>query len=274
MKKDILYALASSVAVSSLLIGTAFAQTTSSGQAQQSGWQGRGQRGDMMQRAPGVFGTVSAVSGTTLTVTSKMGPRPEQASTNAASAGTETTYTVNASNATVVKDGSTSSVSAIAVGDTVMVRGTVSGTTVTATEIHDGIPPRDGRGSSQQGDGFVASLQGNGQPVIGGTVSAVSGTTLSVAPAQGGITYSVDASSATVKKGNATSSVSAVAVGDEVIVQGSVNGTAVSATSVIDQGTKPSTSDAQANGETASPRAMGGFFGAIGGFFHRLFGFF
>ena len=41
---------------------------------------------------------------------------------------------------------------------------------------------------------------------------------------------------ATVVKDNATSSISAIASGDNVIVQGTVNGTAVTASSVIDQG--------------------------------------
>ena len=77
----------------------------------------------------GVFGTVSAISGTTLTVTS-----------NAQNGGTATTYIVDASSATVTKSGTASSVSAIAVGDTIMVRGTVSGTNVTAKTIMDGMP--------------------------------------------------------------------------------------------------------------------------------------
>ena len=78
----------------------------------------------------GVMGTVSAVNGTTLTVTSKgFGKSP-----------TATTYTVDASSATVTKSGTASSVSVIAVGDTVMVRGTVSGTSVTAKTIMDGMP--------------------------------------------------------------------------------------------------------------------------------------
>jgi hypothetical protein len=206
-------------------------------------------------RAPGVFGTVSAVSGNTLTVTSKGGPN---------SSSTATTYTVDASNATVMKDNATSSVSNIAVGDNVMVQGTVSGTNVTATRIEDGIPQGMGKGG-----GAVASFQGNGEPVVGGSVSAINGDSLTVTN-KSNVTYTVDATNATIMKGNATSSLSAIATGDNVLVQGTVNGTAVTATTVIDQGAASSSTT------SGGPmmRGMGGFFGAIGGFFQHLFGFF
>jgi hypothetical protein len=88
---------------------------------------------------PGVFGKVTAIDGTTLSVLG--GGRPST---------TQTTYTVNAANATVLKNATTSSVGAIAVGDSVMVQGTVSGATVTATRIFDGIPPM-GRGNFMGG---------------------------------------------------------------------------------------------------------------------------
>jgi hypothetical protein len=263
MKKGIAVSLASSVVLSSLLIGTAFAQsTTQPPQGGQQGWGGMG-RGHMMGRAPGIFGTVSAVSGATVTVTTKAGPNGTPAAQ---------TYTVDASNATVSKNGSSSSVSSIAVGDTVMVQGTVSGTSVTAKTIRDGIPQRGMRGQGDNGQGQPLPMQGNGQPVIGGSVTAVSGSTLSVQTAQGQITYSVDASSATVRKGNATSTVSSVAVGDKVVVQGTVNGTSVVASSVIDQGSV-SAGQPAGDGNENHP-GLGGFFGALGGLFHRLFGFF
>ena len=79
---------------------------------------------------------------------------------------TATTYTVDASSATVTKNGAASTVSAIAVGDTVMVQGTVSGTNVTAKTIRDGV-----------GQGQPA-IQGNGQPVVAGTVTAINGNSV------------------------------------------------------------------------------------------------
>ena len=160
----------------------------------------------------GVFGTVSAISGTTLTVTS-----------NAQNGGTATTYIVDASSATVTKSGTASSVSAIAIGDTVAVQGTVNGTSVTATSIRDGV--------------MTGGMRGNGNGVFG-TVSAISGTTLTVTSnAQNGgtaTTYIVDASSATVTKAGATSTLSAIAVGDTVMIQGTVSGTSITATTIND----------------------------------------
>jgi len=209
-----------------------------------------GQRSGMK---PGVVGTVASVSGTTLTVTSKAGPSGTPAAA---------TYTVDASNATVTKNGTTSSVSAIATGDTVMVQGTVSGTSVTATSIRDGV---------MQAPKPV--ITGNGEPVIGGAVTAISASTLTVTN-KSNITYSVDATSATIQKGNAASTLSSVAVGDNVVVQGTVSGTSVTATSVIDQGAAGNGAGAPGNQPGGPKGPMGGFFGAIGGLFQHLFGFF
>lgn len=206
---------------------------------------------------PGVFGTVASVNGTTLTVTAKGGP--------SGSAGT--TYTVNAGSATVLKDGASSSIGNVAVGDNVMVQGTVSGTTVTATVIRDGIM---GRGMFQQGPG-PAIIQGNGEPVVGGSVTAITGTTLTVTN-KSNVTYTIDAGSATIEKDGASSTIGSVAVGDNVLVQGTVNGNAVTASSVIDQGTGTSSANPGAAGATSS--APKNIFGAIGSFFHHIFGFF
>lgn len=72
----------------------------------------------------GVFGKVTAINGTTITITDNRN---------------NTTYTVNASNATVTKNGAASSISGIAAGDTIVVQGTTSGSSVTATKISDGV---------------------------------------------------------------------------------------------------------------------------------------
>lgn len=72
-------------------------------------------------RQMGTTGTVSAVSGNTITLTGKDG----------------VTYTVEAGNASVKKV-STINVSNIAVGDTLMVAGDKSGTTITAKNIMSG----------------------------------------------------------------------------------------------------------------------------------------
>lgn len=80
----------------------------------------------------GIHGTVASISGSTLTVTAT---NPKDNTTS--------TYTVDASSATVLKGDSTakpatSTLSAVAVGDTVMVAGEVSGTSIVASMIADG----------------------------------------------------------------------------------------------------------------------------------------
>lgn len=212
----------------------------------------------------GVFGTVASISGSTLTVTSRaMGGHDNDTDSDNGSA---TTYTVNAASATIMKNGATSSLSAIAVGDTVMVQGTVSGSAVTATKINDGVVPGAG---GMGGKGTGPSITGNGEPVVGGTISAISGNSVTITN-KSNVTYTIDAASATIEKGNATSSISSLAVGDNVVVQGTVNGSSVTASSIIDSGAAQGSS-----GNAGGPKGFfGGFLGGIGSFFHNLFGFF
>lgn len=197
---------------------------------------------------PDLVGTVESISGSTLTIAAR----------NWRATAT-TTYTVNAANATVTKDGAASTLSAIAVGDRVMAKGTLSGTTLTATTIRDGLPAKPGERPQ------APTFTGNGKPVVGGSVTAISGTTLTVT-AKDGTAYAVDAANAAILKAGATTTLASIAQGDTVIVQGTINGSAVTATTVIDQ--------ANANAQTAPAEAPHrGFFSSIGGFFAHLFGF-
>ena len=117
-------------------------------------------------------------------------------------------------------------------------------------------------------------FQGNGEPVVGGTVTAINGSTLTVTN-KSNVTYSVDGSTATVVKGNVSSSLANVSVNDDVIIQGTVNGTSVTASSIIDQGVAPSGNASSTHPGAGQPGGfMGRVFGGIGGFFHHLFGFF
>ncbi len=215
---------------------------------------------------PVVSGKVTSVSGDILMVTTH-GWRHELKSSTTAPM---TAYTVNASGAVVVKDGKTSSFAQIAIGDFVVVRGTMSGTSVAATNIRDVKKGPDiwhdarGKGAAAMSTAFP--IQGNGDPVIGGTVSAVSSSTLMVT-AKAGQTYTVNAVNAKVVKRDVTNATLAnVSVGDAVVVQGAVNGASVTASSILDQ------APAGAKGSAGTPPRRG-FFGAIGGFFTRLFGF-
>lgn len=212
------------------------------------------------QIRPGVFGTVASVSGNTLTVTStgRMGFRASTTPT--------TTYTVDATNAVVMKNNATSSVSSIVVGDMVSVQGTVTGTNVVATKINDGLVR--GKGTPGQpnpnGGQNLSGIVGNGEPVVAGTISTITGSTITITN-KSNVAYTVDATNAKISKGNASSSISNLTVGDSVLVQGTVNGNSITATTVLDQ-TNPSSTSTNNQG----PK---GFFGGIGQFFMHLFGF-
>lgn len=138
MKRHTAFIMSGSlVAASFILSGTALAQT----QASSGGYGGQGYSGQGQGHRPGVFGTVTAISGSSITIDSKgFGPNAVEA-----------TYTIDASNATVTKNNATASLGDIAVGDTVMAQGTVSGTSVTATSIRDGVMQRTGSRSGGTG---------------------------------------------------------------------------------------------------------------------------
>jgi hypothetical protein len=205
-----------------------------------------GNRGGM-----GVAGNVSAINGTTLTVVSKARPN----------GGTSTTYTVDASSATVTKNGTASSVSNIAVGDTVMVQGTTSGTSVAAKTIRDGVPQAQ------------PDIQGNGQPVVAGSVTAINGNTITITN-KSNITYTIDVENAKFSvAGISSPTISNVATGDNVVVQGAVNGANVTASSVIDQKAKPDNNANNPGNKKPDSGFMGGMMGGVVDFFKHLFGF-
>ena len=260
-----------------VLYAPVFAQTTTTANSF-GGGRGIG-KGQMMRRAPGIFGTVSALNGTTLTVTSKGFPgRGMKGGANTTTTTPPTittqTYTVDASGATVMKAGATSTVATIAVGDTVMVEGTVTGTNVVAKTIRDGVPAVGIRGEKNGNEnGNIGSIiEGNGQPIVGGAVSLVSGNTITITN-KSNVSYTIDATSAKVEKDGVASTVSAIAVGDNVIAQGTVSGNSVTATSVIDNTKVANNATTTAGTTTNTVPQKKGFFGAIGGFFGRLFGF-
>ncbi len=230
---------------------------------------------------PNIVGMVTAVNGTTLTVTSKSkvgwawGKDDEDNDNNKDEDAPKATpvaivYTVDASQATVVKGGVASTVSGIAVGDIVKIQGTVTGTTVLATTIRGEVnkEKEDKKEDKDKKPKPTPLIQGNGQPIIAGTVTAINGTTLTITN-KSNVTYTVDGSTAKVQNKGALSTISTVAVGDNVVVQGTISGTAVTAYSVIDQGPTPSPK-VKLNDEE---KARFKFFSDVGHFFQLLFGF-
>lgn len=217
--------------------------------------------------APIVIGEVKAINGNVLSIESKINPgirplNPVPAST--------TIYSVLTSSSTkITKDNQNASFSDIKVGDLIMVWGTKNNTEITATAIkintHLPIQARQN----------IPPFQGNGQPVVGGTITAINGNQLTITN-KSNVTYTVDATNAKIIKNNATSSISSLNVNDNVIIQGTVNGNSVVASSIIDRGPTPNPIQQNNSNQPINQNQglMNRFFRGIGGFFHNLFGFF
>jgi len=262
--KNYLYAFLALATIATLAAGTPALAQTNTPQGTPPVWakSGVGDGANRMMK-PGVYGKVTAVSGNIITVTSTRRMIPDNVGSTAITTPTTTTYTVDATNAKITKNNVAGTISSIVVGDTIMAQGTLTGTNLVATTIRDGVMMRTPK--SGTGTNLPSPITGNGQPVVAGTVSSVSGSTL-VITNKSNVTYTVDATNAKIVQGQNTITISNVAVGDSVIVQGAVSGNSVTASSVIDQ--KPTSTTS-----TATQSQNKGFFGSIGAFFSHLFGF-
>jgi hypothetical protein len=214
---------------------------------------------------PDVFGTVSAVSGNIITVSSSK--RGVGVNTTA----TITTYTIDVTNAKITKNNVVESVSSVIVGDIIMAKGTLTGTNLVATTVQIGQIGKGMRGGPNQDQtgktAPVSPITGNGQPVVAGTVSSINGATI-VITNKSNVSYTVDATNAKIVQGQNTITISSIVVGDEVVIQGTVNGNAIVATSVIDQNKVANTT-----ATSVKTTQNKGFFGSIGAFFGKIFGF-
>lgn len=204
----------------------------------------------------GIAGSVIAVQGSTITIRVRGWQRDDHASTT-------TVYTVNASGASIKKglgpNAEAGTLADVTVGSRVVAEGTVSGTSVVATAIRVKAEDKKHDDDRPKLAGFV----GNGQPVVGGVVTAVSGSTITVTN-KGNATYTVDTSRAIFVNKGATSTVSSIGVGDAVIVQGTITGNTVVAATILEKDTQGT----DAGGEHR------GFFKKFGSFFRGVFGFF
>lgn len=279
--KKYVYSFMALVALATLTATTpALAQTATTGPngayaGQPRAWGGTnhvGVKPGMMK--PGVFGTVSAISGNIITVSStrRMPPTTATGSAGSLQATTpvSTTYTIDATNATITKNNVAGTIGSIVVGDTIMAQGTLTGTNLVATTIRDGMMTRTPGVNDKNGQPgkvppeMTSPITGNGQPIVAGTVSTLNGNTLTITN-KSNVTYTVDATNAKIVDEQNTIAISGVAVGDSVVVQGTVNGNSITASSIIDQ-KLPTTG-------TATTTKSKGFFGSIGAFFSRIFGF-
>jgi hypothetical protein len=196
--------------------------TGNSGAAPNGG--GRGGR-------PGTVGTITSISGNTLTVKS---------------AATNTNVDVTASDTTRVTASTTVPVSAIVDGDRIVVTGSASGTTVSATAITDlgsstGSAPNGGPGGNAgpAGDGGgVGTGPGNRSGgLTSGTVTGTTSGAITISVADG-TTTTVQISPSTLVTKNVESSVGALEIGDSVRVSGTAaTDGSVAATSISEGAT-------------------------------------
>ncbi len=140
-----------------------------------------------------VSGKVTAVNGTTITLSGKDGA----------------TYTVNAANATISAENRTLAITDIKVGDTLKVKGTLTGSTIVATTIRD-------KSTAQR------ELETKLSNLRAGIVTAVNGSVVTITRFGTGTTSTVNTNaSTTIKvKGGATST-SAITPGSAIVVVGS-----------------------------------------------------
>lgn len=139
-----------------------------------------------------IKGSVTAVNGSTITLSGKDGAQ----------------YTVNAASATITGDDRTIAITDIKVGDTLKIEGTLTGTVVTATKVKDqSIEKRD-----------IAKAVSN---LRAGIVTAVNGPVLTITRFGTGTSSTVNTNaSTTVKIGGKATTTSAIAQGDAVVVVG------------------------------------------------------
>ncbi|HVY73117.1 MAG TPA: DUF5666 domain-containing protein [Candidatus Paceibacterota bacterium] len=150
--------------------------------------------------------TVTAINGSTLTVNAKGG----------------TTYTVNAANATFSNANDTNvSLSQVKVGDTLRIKGTVNGSTITAEKISDDAAR------------LRTVLSANGAAGAG-VVTSVNGSILTIKPYGTKATTTVTTNASTVYRVNGDlASSSAVTVGSNVVIAGNTNADTSIAASIV-----------------------------------------
>lgn len=171
----------------------------------------RGRSQIMTKEGRQLTATVTAINGNILTVLS----------TNTNSTST-TSYTVDVTNAFIIKSGSTG----IAVNDKIIINGTASGTNIVAKIIYDGPSLIKAEKEGKPIDGVVTAINGNTLTISQNIRDKDNSSTTKI--------YTVDASNALIIKQGATSSISGIAINDKIMVNGTVNGTTITAKIIHD----------------------------------------
>lgn len=174
-----------------------------------------------------VAGKITAISGSTITLTTTPPPAPPAqnvqatgTTTGTTTTGTTTsstttqtppafvakTFTINASSATIKVDGEDGTLSSLAVGDQIIVKGTAS--TTDASQI-----------TAKVIDKMTDAIKNRVHYRILGQITAISGNNLTVKDSNG-TSYTVDSTSANIIVNGTKSTVSNLAVGDQIMAGG------------------------------------------------------
>ncbi len=219
------------ITISIIISTSAFAATGNSGRMFRNN---NNKHNISENKVPRIMGVVLDINGSIITISNKS---------------QSTKYTIDASSAKIKKiitqtDGSNNLtsevlVSDIKVGDTLMVQGVVNGESIAAENIIDGKIIRSEHNKE------------NKIPRIIGTVSNIDGATITITRNNGFVktnstltTYTVDASKAILNKFTPVNTglkptptlilISDIKIGDTLIIQGTINGSNINATTITD----------------------------------------
>jgi len=198
---------------------------------------GNGGRGERPQQLSGVSGTVTAVNGTTITVTTK-----DNVVYTVDASGAIFRQTPAAPSATGSRPASnTIAITDIKAGDTIMARGELKDLNLAAKEVIKGELPlfnageRPGQERRPGGENDRGPAIGAMRPRIIGSITAVNGTALTVTGADSAA-YIVDAAKAKVfgaARGNGDKAVADLKTGDKVAVEGEFTVSPIVASAII-----------------------------------------
>lgn len=204
----------------------------------------RGQVSQMHMTRPTIVGQVASIKGSTLKVTSQGWQRKNSSAK---------TYQVDASRASITKNGVKSSLSKIKTGDLVVVNGTTRGNRMIARTIMayriNNYPKDNGRyyGYPKYPDYSrypypswpysygteLLSMNSNGEPIIVGKITAEMSNDGIIRVTSDDITYRVDVSDAQIERDGQTIDGDEIESGDQVIVQGTVRDNHIDAAIVL-----------------------------------------
>ena len=226
------------------------------------------------ERIGGIIGEITAISGTTLTLTIK-GPEDQTKTlTVDASSATFEKITFDGSVATGTKPTpSTQTINELTIGEKVAIKidgdideNTTSVVATMVTELSGDMPGRHTKEGRERIASSTKQKMHEGKRGIVGEVLSIGDDTLTV-EAMNGTEYTVDAADAVIKNGTTTVSFTDIATGERIAVRGELDDTTIVANMIMTN--IPETPAHKNASETGKQQSI---MGKIGSFFGKLFG--